>query len=114
MVGPPGAGKTMLARRLPEILPDLTDQEAVEVTSVHSVAGTFNPVPGLMTRPPFEDPHHTATAGAVVGGGSRLQRPGAISRARRGVLFLDAAPEFSPRVLDTFRQPLHQAPIVIP
>lgn len=113
MVGPPGAGKTMLARRLPGILPDLTDQEAVEVTSVHSVAGTFNPVAGLMTRPPFEDPHHTATAGAIVGGGSRLVRPGAISRAHRGVLFLDEAPEFSPRVLDTLRQPLEQGRIII-
>lgn len=113
MLGPPGAGKTMLARRLPSILPDLTNQEAVEVTSVHSIAGTFNPDAGLITRPPFEDPHHTATPGAIVGGGSRLLRPGAVSRAHRGVLFLDEAPEFSSRVLDTLRQPLEQGRIII-
>lgn len=113
MLGPPGAGKTMLARRLPSILPNLTDQEAVEVTSVHSVAGTFNPAAGLITRPPFEDPHHTATAGAIVGGGSRVLRPGAVSRAHHGVLFLDEAPEFSSRVLDTLRQPLEQGRIII-
>lgn len=113
MLGPPGAGKTMLARRLPSILPDLTDPEAVEVTSVHSIAGTFNPSAGLITRPPFEDPHHTATPGAIVGGGSRALRPGAVSRAHRGVLFLDEAPEFSARVLDTLRQPLEQGKIII-
>lgn len=113
LLGPPGAGKTMLARRLPSILPDLTPAEAVEVTAVHSVAGTFNPALGLLTRPPFEDPHHTATPVAVVGGGSRQLRPGAISRAHRGVLFLDEAPEFSPRVLDTLRQPLERGSISI-
>src|SRR5690625_7057030 len=105
MVGPPGAVKQMLVRRLPGILPYLTDQDAVEVTSVHSVAGTFNPVAGLMTRPPFEDPHHTATAGAIVGGGSRLVRPGAISRAHRGVLFLDEASGVPPRGQATLRPP---------
>src|SRR5690625_2352041 len=113
MLGAPGAGKTMLARRLPGILPQLTDHEAVEVTSVHSVAGTFQPGAGLITRPPFEDPHHTATAGAIVGGGSRILRPGAVSRAHCGVLFLDEAPEFSPRVLDTLRQPLEQGRVII-
>ena len=113
MVGPPGAGKTMLAARLPGLLPDLNEQEAVEVTAVHSVAGTFSPSGGLLRRPPFEDPHHTATAAAVIGGGSGLPRPGAASRAHRGVLFMDEAPEFSPRVLQTLRQPLEHGELVI-
>ncbi|WP_225754073.1 YifB family Mg chelatase-like AAA ATPase [Actinotalea sp. Marseille-Q4924] len=113
MVGPPGTGKTMLASRLPGILPDLAESEAVEVTAVHSVSGTFRPTDGLVRRPPFEDPHHTATPAAVVGGGSGLPRPGAASRAHRGVLFLDEAPEFSPRVLQTLRQPLEQGELVI-
>ncbi len=113
LVGPPGAGKTMLAARLPGLLPDLTPDEAVEVTAVHSVAGTFDPVDGLIRRPPFEDPHHTATAAAVVGGGSGVPRPGAASRAHRGVLFMDEAPEFSPRVLETLRQPLEHGELVI-
>jgi magnesium chelatase family protein len=113
MVGPPGAGKTMLASRLPGLLPDLTEEEAVEVTAVHSVAGTFDPGEGLLRRPPFEDPHHTATPAAVVGGGSGTPRPGAASRAHRGVLFMDEAPEFSPRVLETLRQPLEHGELVI-
>ncbi|UFU04155.1 YifB family Mg chelatase-like AAA ATPase [Ruania suaedae] len=113
MVGPPGAGKTMLAARLPGLLPDLTEAEAVEVTSVHSVCGTFDPAQGLMRRPPFEDPHHTATQAALVGGGSGIPHPGAASRAHRGVLFLDEAPEFSQRVLESLRQPLEQGRLVI-
>lgn len=113
LVGPPGAGKTMLATRLPGLLPDLTEAEAVEVTAVHSVAGTLRPGAGLVRRPPFEDPHHTATAPAVIGGGSGLPRPGAVSRAHRGVLFLDEAPEFSPRVLETLRQPLEHGELVL-
>ena len=113
MVGPPGAGKTMLAARLPGLLPDLTEEEAVEVTAVHSIAGTFDPGGGLLRRPPFEDPHHTATPAAVVGGGSGMPRPGAASRAHRGVLFMDEAPEFSPRVLETLRQPLEHGELVI-
>lgn len=113
LVGPPGAGKTMLAARLPGLLPDLTPDEAVEVTAVHSLAGTFDPADGLIRRPPFEDPHHTATAAAVVGGGSGVPRPGAASRAHRGVLFMDEAPEFSPRVLETLRQPLEHGELVI-
>ncbi|MCU1430923.1 MAG: Mg chelatase-like protein [Actinotalea sp.] len=113
MVGPPGAGKTMLAARLPGLLPDLDEHEALEVTAVHSVAGTFHAAAGLIRRPPFEDPHHTATAAAVVGGGSGLPRPGAASRAHRGVLFMDEAPEFSPRVLQTLRQPLEHGELVI-
>ncbi|CAM3758317.1 YifB family Mg chelatase-like AAA ATPase [Isoptericola cucumis] len=113
LVGPPGAGKTMLAARLPGILPDLTAAEAVEVTSVHSVAGTFDPGDGLVTRPPFEDPHHTATPAAIVGGGSQVARPGAVSRAHRGVLMLDEAPEFPSRVLETLRQPLEAGELVL-
>lgn len=113
MVGPPGAGKTMLAARLPGLLPDLGEADAVEVTAVHSVAGTFRAADGLVRRPPFEDPHHTATPPAVVGGGSGIPRPGAASRAHRGVLFLDEAPEFSPAVLQTLRQPLEHGELVI-
>ncbi|PYF99911.1 magnesium chelatase family protein [Georgenia satyanarayanai] len=113
MVGPPGAGKTMLAARLPGLLPDLADADALEVTAIHSVAGTFDAGGGLLRRPPFEDPHHTATAQAIVGGGSGVPRPGAASRAHRGVLLLDEAPEFARRVLDSLRQPLEQGEIVV-
>ncbi|MFD1504205.1 YifB family Mg chelatase-like AAA ATPase [Georgenia yuyongxinii] len=113
LMGAPGSGKTMLAARMPGLLPDLDDEDAVEVTAVHSVAGTFDPVGGLLRRPPFEDPHHTATPAAVIGGGSGLPRPGAASRAHRGVLFLDEAPEFSPRVLQTLRQPLEHGELVL-
>ncbi len=105
MLGPPGAGKTMLAERLPGLLPALTDEQALEVTAIHSVAGALPPE-ALVRRPPFRNPHHSATLAAIVGGGSKLLRPGAASLAHRGVLFLDEAPEFSPRVLDALRQPL--------
>jgi magnesium chelatase family protein len=113
LVGPPGAGKTMLASRLPGLLPDLAEEEAVEVTAVHSVAGTFDPSDGLLRRPPFEDPHHTATPASIVGGGSGTPRPGAASRAHRGVLFMDEAPEFPTNVLQTLRQPLEHGELVI-
>ena len=113
LLGPPGAGKTMLASRLPGLLPDLTDDEAVEVTAIHSVAGTFDAASGLLRRPPFENPHHTASPAAVVGGGSGMPHPGAASRAHRGVLFLDEAPEFSTAVLDALRQPLESGELVI-
>lgn len=113
LIGPPGTGKTMLAARLPGLLPDLTEEEAVEVTAVHSVAGTFDPVGGLVRRPPFEDPHHTATPASIVGGGSGVPRPGAASRAHRGVLLMDEAPEFSAAVLQTLRQPLEHGELVI-
>ena len=112
MIGPPGAGKTMLASRLPGILPDLTDEEALEVTSIRSLTGA--PIGGeLIRRPPFESPHHTASAISIVGGGSGRIVPGAIVRATNGVLFLDEAPEFPARVLDVLRQPLESGSISI-
>jgi magnesium chelatase family protein len=113
MCGPPGTGKTMLASRLPGILPPLDDDAALEVTAVHSIAGLFHPESGLIRRPPFEAPHHTATPAAIVGGGSGIPRPGAASRAHRGVLFLDEAPEFPVRVLETLRQPLESGQITL-
>ena len=112
LTGPPGVGKTMLAARLPGILPDLRTREAITVTSVHSVAGTLNGS-GLIRRPPFEAPHHSATMAALIGGGSGMPRPGAASRAHLGVLFLDECPEFSPRVLDALRQPLEEGEVKI-
>ena len=113
LLGPPGAGKTMLAARLPGLLPDLDEEQALEVTAVHSVAGTLDASAGLVRRPPFEDPHHTATVTALVGGGNGLPRPGAASRAHRGVLFLDEAPEFTSSALEALRQPLEQGELVI-
>jgi len=115
MNGPPGAGKTMLAARLPGLLPDLDEDAALEVTAVHSVAGTLRGRAGtaLITRPPYEDPHHTASVAAIVGGGSGIPRPGAVSRAHRGVLFLDEAPEFAAGVLDALRQPLEHGELVL-
>jgi magnesium chelatase family protein len=111
--GPPGAGKTMLAERLPGLLPDLDDEAALEVTSIHSVAGTLPANRPLLTRPPYSAPHHTASVAAVVGGGSGLPRPGAVSLAHRGVLFLDEAPEFQSGVLDALRQPLESGEITV-
>lgn len=113
LVGPPGAGKTMLASRLPGLLPDLTEAAALEVTGMHSLAGLLPDGAGLLTRPPFVDPHHTASTAAVVGGGAGLPRPGAASRAHHGVLLLDEAPEFSTQVLDALRQPLESGELVI-
>ncbi|MDQ1614464.1 MAG: magnesium chelatase family protein [Actinomycetota bacterium] len=113
MLGPPGAGKTMLAERLPGILPALQRAAALEVTAVHSVAGTLPPGVPLVTRPPFQAPHHTASVPAIVGGGSSHVRPGAASLAHRGVLFLDEAPEFAPGVLDALRQPLESGQLSV-
>jgi magnesium chelatase family protein len=113
LLGPPGAGKTMLAARLPGLLPDLDLASALEVTAVHSLAGALPAGGGLVRRPPFVDPHHTSSPAAVVGGGVGLPRPGAASRAHRGVLFLDEAPEFDVRVLDALRQPLEDGELVI-
>jgi magnesium chelatase family protein len=111
--GPPGAGKTMLAERLPGLLPDLADAEAMEVTAIHSLCALPSASVQLHRRPPFENPHHSATAAAIIGGGSGLPRPGAASRAHRGVLFLDEAPEYERRVLDALRQPLESGELVI-
>lgn len=113
LTGPPGAGKTMLAERLPGLLPDLGDQESMEVTAIHSLCGMPSSSVQLIRRPPFESPHHSATSAAIIGGGSGLPRPGAASRAHRGVLFLDEAPEYERRVLDALRQPLESGELVI-
>ena len=114
MTGPPGAGKTMLAERLPGLLPALDPGAALEVTAVHSVAGVLRDAAGpLVTRPPFQSPHHTASVAAIVGGGSSHVRPGAATLAHRGVLFMDEAPEFAPAVLDALREPLESGEITI-
>lgn len=109
--GAPGCGKSMLARRLPGVLPPLGRDEALEVTALHSLAGVGDG--RLITSPPLARPHHSVSMAAMVGGGARVARPGAISLAHRGVLFLDEAPEFSPRVLDALRGPLENGEIVI-
>ncbi|MGV9252292.1 YifB family Mg chelatase-like AAA ATPase [Streptomyces sp. NPDC003697] len=111
--GPPGAGKTMLAERLPALLPRLGRQESLEVTAVHSVAGLLPPDKPLIDVAPYCAPHHSATMQALVGGGHGVARPGAVSLAHRGVLFLDEAPEFSGRALDALRQPLEAGHVVI-
>jgi magnesium chelatase family protein len=112
MLGPPGAGKTMLAARLPGLLPDLDAESALEASSIRSLAG-LGVGATLTARPPFEAPHHTASAAAIIGGGTGVIRPGAAARAAHGVLFLDEAPEFSPSALDTLRQPLESGEITI-
>nr|WP_258027503.1 ATP-binding protein [Microbacterium sp. BH-3-3-3] len=111
MSGPPGAGKTMLARRLPGILPPLDDDAALSVASVRSLSGET--VTRLSRTPPFESPHHGATAAALIGGGSGVVRPGAIARASDGVLFLDEGGEFPAAVLDALRQPLESGVIQV-
>ncbi len=112
MIGPPGAGKTMLAERLPSLLPELSVDQAMETTAVHSILGVLPPGV-LVRRPPFVAPHHGASLVAVVGGGSGSIRPGLISQAHRGVLFLDEAPEFRPQVLQALRQPLESGQVVL-
>ncbi|NEB02987.1 YifB family Mg chelatase-like AAA ATPase [Streptomyces sp. SID13726] len=111
--GPPGAGKTMLAERLPAVLPRLTREESLEVTAVHSVAGLLPPGKPLVDIAPYCAPHHSATMQALVGGGPGIARPGAVSLSHRGVLFLDETPEFNTQALDALRQPLEAGHVVI-
>ena len=112
LTGPPGAGKSMLARRLPSILPPLTPEESLETTKIWSVAGRLDPSSPLISRPPFRAPHHTITSAALAGGGA-VPRPGEISLAHNGVLFLDELPEFTSRVLEILRQPLEEGWILL-
>jgi magnesium chelatase family protein len=113
MTGVPGVGKTMLAERLPGLLPPLDPQASLEVTAIHSVAGRLDSGRRLITVPPFEAPHHTTTYAAMVGGGSGVPRIGLVSLAHRGVLFLDEAPEFPSAALDALRQPLESGEMVV-
>lgn len=111
LTGPPGVGKTMLAQRLPGLLPDLCEAEALEVTAIHSVAGLLSDHMPLITRPPFVAPHHSSSVAALAGGGSGLAKPGAISRAHRGVLFLDECAEIRISALEALRTPLEDGEI---
>ncbi|MCW2652626.1 MAG: magnesium chelatase family protein [Mycobacterium sp.] len=111
LTGPPGIGKTMLAQRLPGLLPRLTEKESLEVTAIHSVAGLLSAATPLITRAPFVAPHHTSSVAALVGGGSGLARPGAVSRAHRGVLFLDECAEIGVQAMEALRTPLEDGEV---
>ena len=111
--GPKGAGKTTLAERIPGLLPDLSLEEALELTAIHSVAGTLPPGTPVLTRPPFRAPHHSATRASLLGGGSGRTRPGEISQALHGCLFLDEFPLFNTDIIEAFRQPLESGEVTI-
>ncbi|MGW0021258.1 YifB family Mg chelatase-like AAA ATPase [Rhodococcus sp. NPDC003382] len=113
LTGPPGIGKTMLAQRLPGILPILSEEHALEVTAIHSVAGTLSPDRPLVLDPPFIAPHHTASVSSLIGGGTGMAKPGAVSRAHRGVLFLDEVAEMGLKTLEALRTPLEDGEVRI-